>query len=202
MDPIKYFQENQYIYIPQLISKDITNFLYNYYILKSCTNKNFSDEGGRENDGYMRYAYGDVCSETLLGILNEKLSVITQKKLCPTYSYARVYLHGEILKPHLDRPSCQYSTTINIGGDPWSIYMGKPNKDKELENGYSILNEITMNPGDGVIYMGEDLVHWRNKFQGDHCVQVFCHYIDENGPHYPEWKYDKRKNINYLKHKS
>lgn len=199
MDPIKYFAENQYVYIPQIISKDLTNFLYNYFILKSCTNKSFDDSSTYDEGGYMRYCYGDGCSETLLGILNEKISTITQKKLCPTYSYTRVYTHGEILKPHSDRPSCQYSVTMNFGGDPWPIYFGRFNKDRDLDNGYSLLNEITMQPGDGVVYMGEELVHWRNKFAGDHCAQAFLHYIDENGPHFPKYAYDGRKNIGYTK---
>jgi hypothetical protein len=132
-------------------------------------------------------------------VLLEKISYVTQKKLCPTYSYCRVYTKGEILKPHTDRPSCEYSITVNLGGDPWPIYFGEFNKDYDLDNGYSLKKELTLNPGDGVVYMGEKLVHWRNKFTGDHCAQAFLHYIDSEGLHYPEWAYDKRPNVGYLK---
>ena len=45
--------------------------------------------------------------------------------------------------------------------------------------------------------MGEKLVHWRNKFLGDHCAQAFLHYIDMDGLHYPEHAYDGRTNIGY-----
>ena len=43
----------------------------------------------------------------------------------PTYSYARIYKKGDILKKHKDRPSCEISTTLNLGGDPylWSIFL-------------------------------------------------------------------------------
>jgi len=200
MDPIKYFEENQYTHIPQLVSKELSSFLYNYLVIKGCTNIAFDDKQSESDAKFMHYCYGELTTETLLGFLVEPLSRITQKKLCPTYSYARLYLHGEILKPHLDRPACQYSVTINFGGDPWPIYFGKLNQGMNFDNGYSLLKEITLAPGDGIVYMGEELVHWRNQFEGDHCAQAFLHYIDENGPHYPEHKYDGRKNIGYRKY--
>jgi len=200
MEQINFFKQNQYCYIPNLVPKDLSNFLYNYLVIKASTNKDFTEGDTRKDKNYINYCYGDLCSETLLGFLVDNLSHITQKKLCPTYSYTRLYLHGEKLFPHMDRESCQYSVTINFGGDPWPIYFGRLNKDI-LENGYSLAAEITMNPGDGIVYMGEELVHWRNKFEGDHCAQAFLHYIDEDGPHYPEFKYDGRANIGYKKTK-
>ena len=33
--------------------------------------------------------------------------------------------------------------------------------------------------------------HWRNKFEGNNCVQVFLHYVRKNGP-YADWATDKR----------
>lgn len=197
MDPINYFKENSYVHIPGLLSPEINNFIYNYLIIKSCTNIPFQNKD--EDSEYIKCCYADTATETLSSILLDKISQITQKKLCPTYSYCRVYTKGEILKPHADRPSCEYSITINFGGDPWPIYFGEFNKDKDLDNGYTLKKEITPNPGDGIVYMGEKLVHWRNKFTGDHCAQAFLHYIDMDGPHYPEHAYDKRPNIGYLK---
>ena len=158
MDPIKSFQEKQYAYVPQLVSKDVSAFIYNYLVIKGCTNVSFSQEDEASDTNYLKHCYGDLCSETLLGVLSETIEKVTQKKLCPTYSYTRLYTHGEILKPHTDRPACQYSVTINFGGDPWPILFGKKNRN-DLDDGYSLLNEITMNPGDGVVYMGEELVH-------------------------------------------
>jgi len=201
MEYIKLFQENQYVHVPQIISKDISNFIYNYLVIKGCTNQDFTEGDIDISKNYIHYCYGDLCTETLLGFLQDPLSKITQKNLCPTYSYTRLYLTGETLKPHVDRESCQYSVTINFGGDPWPIYFGKLNKGNDLDNGYSLLSEVLLQPGDGIIYMGEELVHWRNKFEGDHCAQGFLHYIDENGPYFPKFQYDGRKNIGYKKFK-
>jgi hypothetical protein len=195
MDSINYFKEHSYVHIPGLLNPEISNFIYNYLVIKSCTNLPLTEE----SDDYVRYWYGDLATETLTSLLVDKISSVTQKRLCPTYSYCRVYTKGEILKPHRDRASCQYSVTVNFGGDPWPIYFGELNKDEDMDNGYNLKKEITLNPGDGIVYMGEKLVHWRNKFTGDHCAQAFLHYIDIDGPHYPEHAYDKRPNIGYLK---
>lgn len=200
MDTVDFFKQNKYAHVSNLVSPELTTFIYNYLVIKACTNREFSDSEDSSDENYIRKCYGDLNIETLSGFLVDKISSVTQKKLCPTYTYSRVYTHGEILKPHTDRPSCEYSITLNLGGDPWSIYMGEMNKDNDLDNGYSIKGEILLKPGDGVVYMGEKLVHWRNRFEGDHCVQAFLHYIDMDGPHYPEWAYDKRKNIGYIKH--
>ena len=114
---------------------------------------------------------------TLQGQLVEKLSKITKKRLVPTYTYTRIYLNGAELTPHKDRPSCEYSVTINLyKSHPWPIYMNK--KSVELE------------PGDGVVYKGCEIEHSRKKFEGDEYIQVFLHYVDADGP-YKDHIYDK-----------
>ena len=52
-----------------------------------------------------------------------KMQKETGLELIPTYSYARIYKKGDILKRHKDRPSCEISTTLNLGGDPWPIFI-------------------------------------------------------------------------------
>ena len=62
-------------------------------------------------------------------------------------------------------------------------------KAKSLEN---ILDNLE--DGDGVIYRGCDLDHWREVCDAPpdwRMGQVFMHYVDQNGP-YTEHKYDKR----------
>lgn len=114
-------------------------------------------------------------------------------KLYPTYTYARLYAPGEILKNHRDRPACEISATITLGfeGDVWSIYMGD-NEDK------SNSTKIDMEVGDAVMYRGCEKWHWRDEFKGKWQAQVFLHYVDQNGPH-AEWKYDKRESLGLSK---
>lgn len=106
----------------------------------------------------------------LLGSLCEKISKNTGKNLKPAYSFARVYRKGNVLTPHKDRPSCEYSVTINLKQThPWAIYMGK--------------KPIIQSVGDGVIYKGCEIEHSRKPFEGDEYVQIFLHYVDSDGPH-------------------
>ena len=49
--------------------------------------------------------------------------IATGLKLVPTYAYCRLYKNGNILRRHKDRPSCEISTTIHLGGTPWPIFM-------------------------------------------------------------------------------
>ena len=48
-----------------------------------------------------------------------------------------------------------------------------------------------LSPGDGLLYRGIDVFHWREPFQGNRLVQVFLHYVDRNGPH-ADQKFDGR----------
>ena len=73
-----------------------------------------------------------------------------------------------ILKPHIDRDACEFSTTLNLGGDTWPIYFLIDKKEIE----------IILNPGDMLVYRGCELKHWRKKFKGNKCYQVFLHYND------------------------
>lgn len=114
----------------------------------------------------------------LLGRLTEKVSEIAGKTLKPTYTYCRVYLKGAVLTPHKDRPSCEYSVTLNLSQThPWAIYMGK--------------RGTIQSPGDGVLYKGCEIEHSRKEFEGDEYVQVFLHYVDADGP-FKDYVYDNK----------
>ena len=114
--------------------------------------------------------YGLPVCNTLLGLLCEKVSEAAGKKLKPTYSYCRVYRKGNTLAPHKDRPSCEYSVTLNLSQNgKWPIYMGS--------------RSLDLQPGDGCLYRGCDIEHSRKEFKGDEYIQVFLHYVDAEGPH-------------------
>jgi PKHD-type hydroxylase len=119
-----------------------------------------------------------VCN-ILLGRLLDRVSKKAGKTLSPSYAYCRVCFRGADLKPHKDRPSCEYSVTLNLSQThQWTIFMGKKG--------------ITQNPGDGVLYKGCEIEHSRPEFNGDEYVQVFLHYVDSNGP-YKDHVYDTKK---------
>ena len=136
------------------------------------------------------YTYADPMGEMLLENKLEHLQEITGKSLSPTYSFARVYVDEDSLEKHTDRPSCEYSVTVNINyaGEKWPIWMlsleGKP-------------VEIVLSPGDAVVYKGCEVPHWRNPMiqcGGTATAQIMLHYVDNNGS-FSEYKLDGRAKL-------
>jgi|TARA_A100001391_G_scaffold157386_1_gene115622 hypothetical protein len=199
------FQNNKYSVIKKAISKEMADFIYKYFLLKRQTIRTLLDTGyispfthylGTWSDEQVPNTYShyaDTAMEVLLAGLLPLMKKETNLNLIPTYSYARIYKKGDILKRHKDRPSCEISTTLNLGGDPWPIYLS-PNENvgiAEVEGGEKGITassnakgiKIDLNPGDMLIYSGCVLEHWREKFEGDDCGQVFLHYnnVDTQG---------------------
>jgi len=187
----------KYKVIKKGISYELANFCFNYLKLKNdavfymyqnkIVNENpilgtFSDI-----DVPNTYScYSDFVMETLLLKLLPIVEKETELKLIPTYSYTRLYKKGDELKRHKDRPSCEVSITLNLGGDNWDIFLEPSGKINQ--KGMAVSLQV----GDLLIYKGCELEHWREKFKGKICGQVFLHYNDINGPFKDKNKYDGR----------
>ena len=125
----------------------------------------------------------------------------TELKLYPAYTYARIYEKGHELKRHKDRFSCEISTTMNLGGDDWPIYLS-PNENVGAPDGKNITLaskakgvRVDLRPGDMLVYRGVELEHWREKFKGKECVQVFLHYNNRKTPGARDNMFDKRPHL-------
>ena len=86
---------------------------------------------------------------------------LTGKQLVPTYSYARIYKNGDELKRHKDRPSCEISTTINLGGEPWPIFIDGTGANNVIDEYKNIHKpnapkgtKVDLEIGDMLIYEG------------------------------------------------
>ena len=192
------FKKNKYKVLKAAISSELAKFVYTYFLNKRTAARflfdqkylsPFNTEYGVWNDEQVPNTYshyGDMVMETLLGKLNDKMNKETGLKLSPTYSYARIYKKGDILARHKDRYSCEVSTTLNLGGEPWPIYLDPTGKTSQ--DGV----EVNLNPGDMLIYSGCDLEHWREEFKGDNCGQVFLHYNKTNSKTSKINEFDKR----------
>ena len=207
------FQKNKYCVIKEAVPKQIAEFVYNYFLLKRQVARTFFDtryispfttEFGVWNDEQVPNTYShyaDIAMETLLIRTLPVMEKHTKLKLNPTYSYARIYKTGDILHRHKDRFSCEISTTLNLGGDPWPIHL-EPKKNVGIPNGKKITVSsnnkgisINLKPGDMLVYKGMELAHWREEFQGDNCAQVFLHYNDQRSKDADKNIYDKRKHL-------
>ena len=205
------FKRKKYLVIKKVITRDMANFIYGYFIMKQRVVKKFLDDryispfeeawgiwtDEQVTNTYSHYA--DLAMEALLEKVKPRMEKETKLKLIPTYSYARIYKKGDKLRRHKDRFSCEISTTLHLGGDPWSIFLDptggnfvidekkeihKPNAPKGIK--------IDLKPGDMLIYSGCELEHWREAFQGINCCQVFLHYNQVNSPGAVENRFDRR----------
>jgi len=204
------FNEKKYQVIKNAVSYDLANFVFNYFLLKRDAVKFMYDNNlvqehsllGTWKDQQVPNVYShyaDFAMETLLMKVMPVMVKETGLNLIPTYSYARVYERGSILKRHKDRPSCEISTTLNLGGDPWPIFIDPTGSNNVIDEYKNIMKpnapagvKVDLNPGDMLVYSGCDLEHWREPFQGDICGQVFLHYNHLNGKFANENLYDKR----------
>ena len=153
-------------------------------------------QGGLKKDdtdpvapSYARYA--DPLTETILYASLDHMETITGKKLHPTYSYSRVYLKGDVLNPHVDRPSCEVSVTVQVAtnGEFWPIWMKVRGKEPV---------SFTLEPGDAVVYKGCEVTHWRDVAdKTDVTVQFMLHYVDQDGPN-ANYKFDTRPSLGLL----
>ena len=192
------FQKNKFTIIKKAISTELAEFIYNYFILKrkvahTLYTSNFLETNssifGHWNDKQVLNTYShysDIAMETLLVKLHPKMEEQTGLTLFMNYSYARLYLNGDELKKHKDRFACEISTTLRLGGDPWTIYL--QTKENEAQG-------INLNIGDMLVYKGNELEHWREPFEGEQCGQVFLHYTDVNTKDAEKNKFDTRPHL-------
>lgn len=148
---------------------------------------------GKWQDPVSQYSfYADPLAETILYNSKADIEDVCEKQLDPTYSYSRVYVKGDELKRHVDRPSCEISVTVNVAitaDKPWPIWCQYKDNDPV---------ECLLAPGDAVVYKGCEVYHWREPLRhADINAQFMLHYVDKNGPH-ASFKWDKRPSLGML----
>ena len=199
------FKKNKYSVLKKAISKEMADFCYAYFLNKRKVARflfdqryisPFTEEWGVWTDHQVPNTYShysDIVMETLSQKVKPTMEKHTGLKLSETYTYARIYYEGAILPLHVDRPSCEYSTTICIDStDLWDFHI----EDRDGRK-----NTIKLNPGDMCVYDGCNLPHWRERYEGEMQMQVFLHYVNANGPN-SSYKYDKRPMMGVIPKKS
>jgi len=209
------FKKNKYTIVRQAISKDLAAFIANYFSMQkqvydTCKATryfspfeniigNYENEEEQIPNTYSQY--GNMAMETLMLKIQPVMEKATGLKLYPTYTYARIYKKGDVLKRHKDRFSCEISTTMNLGGDDWPLYLEPDSSKGGTKEGVGYVSENTkgvrvdLKPGDMMVYKGMELEHWRNKFKGKECIQVFLHYNNRKTPGAKENIFDKRPHL-------
>jgi len=178
LNNMKTIKDLKYKVIKNFLVPEEIILLRDYCKIKHRINIDSFDFLGQNNNADT-FFYGDPLMESLMVNKLKFMEKETGLELLPTYAFWRMYTMFADLKKHTDRPACEISVTVMIGSDgtSWPIYMdGK---------------EIDLKPGDAAIYLGCEVEHWREEFNGDWHAQTFLHYVDKNGLN-KEWFKDKR----------
>jgi hypothetical protein len=158
------------VHLSGLLPKEFCQF-FTHVLMRQAT------LGVKNGDSQIPNALAKLDHEVMFETLQERLWPVIEsvvgEDLLPTYAYARLYSNEDELIKHSDRPACEISVTIQLGRShhyAWPIYMGGQRFD--------------MAEGDGVVYRGCDIEHWREPCNGPkeyYSGQVFLHYVKKNG---------------------
>lgn len=178
------FNQQGYAALRQALADPLLGFLWRYVIERAA---NGSLQTNDPDVPAAACAYADPIMEHLLERLRPRVEEVTGLSLYPTYSYLRVYRTGDRLVPHVDRPACEISVSVNLGqepAEPWPLWVRGP------LGPYA----AALEGGDALVYRGVDCEHWREPYEGARLAQVFLHYVNQTGPH-ASWKFDKRAGL-------
>lgn len=193
----KQFEDNGYLYVPNIL--DIAPLKETPPEIRGRLTYHRKDkfthdvEEGQVNGSLSRWNYPNYKEYHYK--VKRKIEDILKIDLLKTYYYDRFYFVGQELAPHIDRPACEISITIQIGTNSkksWPFWIETPKGEKV---------QINMKDGDGVIYKGCERTHWReglkskhnnitsklmklsNKKDDTYHHQIFMHYVNSQGPY-------------------
>lgn len=183
-----FFAKKKFLPLSGILTQDLCQVVTRYAISKEFNE--FRADTQVPNSHAMVF---DDLFESILHSLIHPMEKSTGLELCPTYSFCRVYRPGMELKRHVDRESCEVSITICFGYSYDAQKYQWPIKIIDGETKQEVA--VSQSPGDGLIYRGCDLEHWRDKLDvndNNYHVQAFFHFVDKFGPHFPKHAYEGR----------
>jgi hypothetical protein len=173
-------EQNNFLFVPNFISVEHAQALNQKFYKLEASGQYIKDDQAPNSPAIYNF-------KPFLELLCQKTNEVTnliEEQVLPTYTYARMYKNGEVLERHRDRPACEISLTLNIGGDAmWGIGIQKPSGEEV---------SLDLKQGDAMLYLGCIADHWRDTpFSGQDYSQVFLHYVRSNGP--CAWAYFDRR---------
>ena len=103
---------------------------------------------------------------------------ISEVKLLSTYWFTTIYTNNSYLNIHTDRPSCEFSLSLNLKSDiDWPLFF----KDRN-----NVEHEFITEVGSGIAYLGCQRPHWRLPLISENkqlFIQTFFHYVNADGPY-------------------
>lgn len=172
-------RDKGYVGVSALVEPSVARLVYRVLMLRHWRREYTRDDQVSTADSW----YHEALIDTLLLDVRPRIEAIASCLLVPTYAYARLYFSGDRLERHRDRESCEISASIHLGRDGGDAAMW-------FEPG----QKVDMEPGDGAIYLGCQVDHWRERFVGDTMAQLFLHYVVAGG-RFAHLRYDGRPDL-------
>mgnify|MGYP001138582004 CR=1 FL=1 len=188
------FNKNSYQILNNLISKDVCEVSAREFemardIATATANNGhkfpYQDEMVENSFSWYSPLVFEALSDTLI---KQRVEEIVGEPVYPTYSYARIYYTDAEMKYHIDRSSSEFSVSLCVKVDPdypWHLGM-------ETLDGEKFYAE--QQPGDAILYKGNELFHWRDPYKGTEQINAFFFYVRANGPK-AILKYDTRPGL-------
>jgi hypothetical protein len=104
------------------------------------------------------------------------ISEIVREKVHATFAYFASYRAGSDLKKHRDRKQCYYALSVFLDHHHandlslWPIYLQPPGAEAV---------PVSLNLGDGVLYFGEEVSHYRLPLTEGHSTHWFLFWVPE-----------------------
>jgi hypothetical protein len=169
MEERKCFAKARYVVVRNLFPEALLDSLSEYY-------------RGRVYEGLGTYAkrkkrisfHNDPVARFFHFQLYPAMQRIIGRPVKPSYCFVSFYEPGAVLFEHTDREQCEYTISVAIRqpprGTPWPLYIRT--KKSQVK--------ITLKAGDGVLFKGRELPHYRHKLMEGSALQILFHFVDKD----------------------
>lgn len=174
------FNKDGYYILNNAVSKDVCEVAAREFEMARDLAKSTDNDLYAFNDDMVDKSfswYSPLIFESLSDtIIKRKVEEIVGESVYPTYTYARIYYNGAEMKYHTDRSSSEFSVSLCVKVDPkypWHLQM-------KTKDGNTMI--VDQEPGDAVMYYGNDMPHWRDIYSGTEQINAFFFFVRANGP--------------------
>ena len=137
---------------PELV-EFLTNYIYLCKKVSETSNTNKYLEGDGQVSGAKFVTYGDIAIDSLLETYFPKIQEVWDKKLYPSFTYARIYGAGTGLDMHRDRIGSDVTCSVKLSGPPFPFVINGEEGSAERPQHYII------SQGDALVWNGNKYTH-------------------------------------------
>ncbi len=193
---IKY-QRDKYVVLPEILPAGQMAAMRRFF--RQYINQGFMPFDDQQSKRY--YQHNEPLATFLHLQLARLMSLVIGEEAIPSYVYAASYIEKADLTPHTDRAQCEFSISFQVDylpepenqRSPWGLFVTPPDSSVEGALDYNSTEfpaaseaedkntALYLASGDGVIYKGRELVHYRYPLaEGHKSTSLFFHYVPKS----------------------